>query len=108
MAKRLRAAPSVAASAGAAAGLWPTRSVFGWRCADASGIKSAVGLDGGDVAQAAWRLPTGGYEVLAPRIALPAAQSSTLRLQTDAKFATPNVRALRGGALSYFTIRQTP
>ena len=88
----------------------------GWTLADeqrfwlalraAKNVKSAVGLDGGDVAQAAWRNPGGDFTVLAPRIAIPENQPATLRLQSDAKFQNPAVRALRGGALSYFTVRE--
>ena len=86
----------------------------GWTLADAqrfwlamhekAGVQSAVGLDGGDVAQAAWRRPDDKFEVLAPRIALPATQDATKRLTTDAKFQ--NARDLRGGALTYFWVRE--
>lgn len=71
-----------------------------------SGVQSAVGLDGGDVAQAAWRQTNSNFTVLAPRITLPHSQKATLRLQTDPKFQSPEVRALRGSSLSYFVVRE--
>jgi len=86
----------------------------GWTLADEQrfwrslGVPNAVGFDGGDVAQAAWKLPDGNFEVLAPRIALPPSQPATLRLQSDARFQTPAVRALHGSALSYFFVREEP
>ena len=99
----------------------PSRALFnarkrgrgGWTLADEQrfwlsmrkvGVQSAVGLDGGDVAQAAWRKPDDKFEVLAPRIALPATQSATKRLTTDAQFKS--ARELRGGALTYFWVRE--
>ena len=84
----------------------------GWTLADAQhfwlalGVPNAVGFDGGDVAQAAWRHSDGSFEVLTPRIALPTKQSATLRLQSDAHFQTPAVRALHGSALSYFWVTE--
>jgi len=86
----------------------------GWTLADEQrfwrsfGVPNAVGFDGGDVAQAAWRKADGSFEVLAPRIALPPSQSATLRLKSDARFQTPAVRALHGSALSYFWVREEP
>lgn len=86
----------------------------GWTLADAQkfwlsmhekmGVQSAVGLDGGDVAQAAWKRSDGNYQVLAPRIALPENQNATKRLTSDANFG--NARDLRGGALTYFWVRE--
>ena len=86
----------------------------GWTLADSQrfwlsmhekwGVQNAVGLDGGDVAGAAWRKPDGNYEVLAPRIALPETQVATQRLNSDAKFE--NARDLRGGALNYFYVSE--
>lgn len=71
---------------------------------DRNAARNAIGLDGGDVAQAAWQQPDRQYEVLTPRIALPENQSATKRLLTDAKFT--NARDLRGGALTYFWVRE--
>ncbi len=71
---------------------------------DKMGAQSAVGLDGGDVAAAAWRKPNDNFEVLAPRIAVPENQSATKRLTCDAKFT--EARDLRGGALTYFWVRE--
>ncbi len=88
----------------------------GWTLADAQrfwlsmraavGVRGAVGFDGGDVAQAAWRKPNGSFEVLVPRIALPHSQSATLRLQSDGKFQNRRIQNLRGGALSYFFVSE--
>ena len=90
----------------------PSRALFnrrergrgGWTLADEQrfwlamraqvGVQSAVGLDGGDVAQAAWRRPDDTFEVLAPRIALPETQSATKRLTVKPNFA--GARDLRG------------
>ena len=90
------------------------RGKGGWTLADAqrfwlsmrdkNGVQSAVGLDGGDVAQAAYRQPNGSFEVLAPRIATPENQRATRRLSCDATFK--NARDLRGGALTYFWVRE--
>jgi hypothetical protein len=71
-----------------------------------SGVENVVGFDGGDVAQAAWRQPTGKFQVLVPRITLPTSQKATLRLQCDSKFQDPRVRALHGSSLSYFVVRE--
>ncbi len=84
----------------------------GWTLADvqrfwlALGVPDAVGFDGGDVAQAAWRRADGSFEVLAPRLTLPPKQSATLRLRSDSTFQTPAVRALHGSALSFFWVRE--
>ncbi len=73
---------------------------------DQNGVRSAVVFDGGDVAQAAWKRPNGNFQVLAPRIALAPKESATLRLESDAKFQNARVQSLRGGALTYFFVRE--
>ncbi len=73
---------------------------------DQNGVQSAVGFDGGDVAQATWRRPDNNFEVLAPRITIPYPKTATLRLQADPKFQFPPTRALHGSALSYFVVRE--
>jgi hypothetical protein len=86
----------------------------GWTLADTQrfwlsfGARNAVGFDGGDVLQSAWKLPDGHFEILAPRIALAPWQSATLRLQSDGRFQDPRVRALNGSALSYFFVSEEP
>jgi len=69
-------------------------------------VQNAVGLDGGDVAQAVFRRGDGDFTVLVPRISLPEEEKATLRLKSKPNFEGENVKNLHGGALNYFVIRQ--
>ena len=70
MARRLRGRWSGAVSAGRGGWSLADAQRF-WLSMRAQGVTGAVGLDGGDVAQAVWRNPDDSFTVLAPRIATP-------------------------------------